>query len=361
MAPPPLTKLAYQTLQQGKSLAGLAHKELSSQLMKLVAPEAMPRTRPISSDSLRLLRRSMADLEQLDWQDAEDGIYPESLLFDIPWLDYASHYPLVWLDLPAYWQRRRTRNIKDLPKDTNPEIYPAYYLQNFHHQTDGYLSDHSASLYDLQVEILFNGTADCMRRRLLAPLRRGLKHFKDRPSACLRVLDIATGTGRTLKQIRAALPELELIGLDLSSAYLGQANRWLNNRRGNLIQLVRGNGEDLPFSNGGLQAVTCVFLLHELPASARQNVLSECWRVLEPGGVLVLADSIQLKDSPQFTDVMENFQSIFHEPFYNDYINDDIDARLHTIGFEGITAESHFMTRVWSARKPGDASHERIC
>ena len=53
---------------------------------------------------------------------------------------------------------------RDLPDTTDPSLYPDYY-QNFHHQTDGYLSDHQA-LYDLQVEILFNGSADAMRRRV---------------------------------------------------------------------------------------------------------------------------------------------------------------------------------------------------
>ena len=102
--------------------------------------------------------------------------------------------------------RRQQRNVRDLPKNTEPSLYPEYYLQNFHHQTDGYLSDHSAELYDLQVEILFNGTADAMRRRVIAPLKRGLRHFNDRAPASLRILDIATGTGRTLHQIRRALP-----------------------------------------------------------------------------------------------------------------------------------------------------------
>jgi hypothetical protein len=49
---------------------------------------------------------------------------------------------------------------------------------------------------------------------------------------------------------------------------------------------------------------------------------------------------------------MENFRRVFHEPYYRDYIGDDIDARLAGVGFEAIRAESHFMTRVWSARKP---------
>ena len=168
----------------------------------------------------------------------------------------------------------------------------------------------------------------------------------------IRVLDIATGTGRTLQQIRAALPHAELIGTDLSEAYLRQANRWLNTGTNPLVQLIRANGESLPLAEETVQAVTCVFLLHELPGEARQNVLNEAWRVLEPGGVFVLADSVQLADSPQFSVAMENFRRVFHEPFYRDYIGDDIDARLQTAGFEGITAETHFMTRVWSARKP---------
>ena len=39
MATDPLTKIAYKTLQQGKSIAGLAHKEISSRLMNLISPD----------------------------------------------------------------------------------------------------------------------------------------------------------------------------------------------------------------------------------------------------------------------------------------------------------------------------------
>jgi ubiquinone/menaquinone biosynthesis C-methylase UbiE len=107
----------------------------------------------------------------------------------------------------------------------------------------------------------------------------------------------------------------------------------------------------MPFAAGSMQAVTCVFLLHELPGEARQAVLNDCFRVLEPGGTLVLADSVQLADSPQFEAAMDNFRRVFHEPYYRDYIADDIDQRLQTAGFEGIRASSHLMTRVWSATK----------
>ena len=77
--------------------------------------------------------------------------------------------------MPSIWARRRKKRTSDFPKRINLESYPDYYLQNFHHQTDGYLSDYSAGLYDIQVEILFNGTADAMRRRIISPLKNGLK------------------------------------------------------------------------------------------------------------------------------------------------------------------------------------------
>jgi ubiquinone/menaquinone biosynthesis C-methylase UbiE len=142
------------------------------------------------------------------------------------------------------------------------------------------------------------------------------------------------------------------VGLDLSSAYLRQANKWLGQLPGELPQLVQGNGETMPFAESTFQGVSCVFLLHELPGEARQNVINDCFRILEAGGVITLADSVQLADSPQFSTVMENFRRAFHEPYYRDYISDDIDARLKAAGFEAVVAESHFMTRVWTARKP---------
>lgn len=352
--PDQLTQLAYRTLQQGKALFGLTHKEVSTRLMQLVAPDGAPAFQPVPPALLDELSAAMARLQDRDWQEAEQGVYPASLLFDAPWLDWASRYPLVWLDMPATWNRRSQRNVRDLPRDVDPQAYPDYYLQNFHHQTDGYLSDHSAALYDLQVEILFNGTADPMRRRVLAPLRLGLQAFADRPASQIRILDVATGTGRTLRQLRGALPQAQLVGLDLSTAYLRQANRWLSELPGELPQLVQGNAEAMPFAAATFQALTCVFLLHELPAEARQNVINDCYRVLEPGGVLVLADSVQLADSPAFRPVMDNFRRGFHEPYYRDYIGDDIEARLAAAGFEAVSAETHFMTRVWVGRKRAD-------
>ncbi|HAE93237.1 MAG TPA: class I SAM-dependent methyltransferase, partial [Hyphomonas atlantica] len=47
--------------------------------------------------------------------------------------------------------------------------------QNFHYQSGGWFTEDSADLYDTQVEALFTGTADAMRRAALAEISRELR------------------------------------------------------------------------------------------------------------------------------------------------------------------------------------------
>tara|TARA_Y100001970_G_C14258191_1_gene877210 strand:- start:5710 stop:6768 length:1059 start_codon:yes stop_codon:yes gene_type:complete len=346
-----LTKIAYQTLQQGKSIAGFAHKELSNRIMDLISPSAQEIKFDFDEELLQKLQESMSELREIDWRESEENLYPQKLLFEGPWLKWFMEYPKLWLDMPLTWKRRQKGNYRDMPKKIDKEFYPDYYLQNFHHQTDGYLSEYSASIYDLQVEILFNGTADSMRRRVISPLKRGLEVFTKDQLNSLKVLDIAAGTGRTLKQLRSAFPNLNLYGIDLSSSYLKEASRYLSSSEGNLVELIQGNAESLPYEDNTFNGITCVYLFHELPSKVREKVIEECYRVLKPKGIFVLADSIQIKDSPDFISIMENFHKNFHEPYYRDYIRDNIVEKLSKAGFQNINGESFFMTRVWSCYK----------
>jgi ubiquinone/menaquinone biosynthesis C-methylase UbiE len=347
-----LTKLAYQTFQQGKSIFGLTHKTLSSQLLNLLTPSAKPKN-PIPPELLLKIQQRLNRLIETDWQDAEQGVYPASVLFDNPWEDFFRYYPEVWLDMPLIWNRAHQKRYQDFSSEIKTEGYPSYYLQNFHHQTDGYLSDRSANLYDLQVEILFNGSADPMRRRILAPLKQGLEQMGAPNSRQTRILDVACGTGRTLKLIRGTLSEVSLFGTDLSAAYLRKANQLLSQNPGELPQLAQANAEELPYLDRYFHGITCVFTFHELPAEVRQQVIDQCYRVTRPGGVFVICDSIQVSDSPEMQPLMDSFPDMFHEPYYRHYTQDNLEERLEQAGFVDIKTEVHFMSKYWSARKPG--------
>lgn len=347
--PDTLTKLAYQTFQQSKQAFGYTHKTLINRLRQVVAPSSTnTSTAEISAETLALLKQRLDALVETDWEDAEAGTYPTSLLFDNPWDDFFKYYPMVVLDTPSVWERSAKKEYQLFSQEIDTTEYPSYYLQNFHHQTDGYLSEMSANLYDLQVELLFNGSADAMRRRILAPLKH---HIEGLSVSTAKILDVACGTGRTLKMLRDTLPKASLHGVDLSPTYLRKANELLTKEPGTLPQLIQTNAEKLPYLDNYFEATVSVFLFHELPGEVRQTVIDECYRVTQPGGLFIICDSIQQLDTPEFAPMMENFPTVFHEPYYRHYSTDDIKARLESAGFHNIEISNHFMSKYWVARK----------
>ncbi|WP_019504785.1 class I SAM-dependent methyltransferase [Pleurocapsa sp. PCC 7319] len=350
--PDPLNKLAYQGFQESKKIFAFLHKQASDRLTHTVIPEQKSKSQPLLPEVLTKLQTKLKKLEEQDWQDARRKIYPSSLLFDNPWSDFFRYYPEMWLDLLKIWERIQQKDYQRFDDAIDKSGYPDYYLQNFHYQTDGYLSDMSANLYDLQVEILFNGAADAMRRRILAPLKQGLETFASLPSQQLKVLDVACGTGRTLRMIRGTLPKVSLFGTDLSPAYLRKANQLLSEISGELPQLLQANAEALPYLDNYFHGLTSVFLFHELPAAARQQVINEAFRVLQPGGVFIICDSMQAIDSPDFQTIMNNFPAIFHEPYYRHYTTDNLEERLEVAGFKNIQVENHFVSKYWIGHKP---------
>jgi ubiquinone/menaquinone biosynthesis C-methylase UbiE len=347
-----LVKLAYETVQQSKSYFGLVHKLLSRQVMEWVAPlEDAPQGVAVPATLVQKIQDRMQALLEEDWQDAEAGVYPANLLFDSAWNDFLTTYPLICLDIPLIWLRARDKQFKDFPQTVNLTDYPNYYTQNFHYQTDGYLSDRSAQIYDLQVELLFNGGADPMRRRILKPLKAALANSTTPPRQ-QRILDLACGTGRTMRMLRGAFPQASLYGSDLSPAYLRRTNELLSQLPGELPQLTQANAEALPYPDNYFHGVSCVFLFHELPAPVRQKVIQEAYRVTQPGGVFLICDSIQTLELPELAPIMENFQRTFHEPFYRNYIEDDLSLRLQTAGFQDVRNFDFFMSKYWVAVKP---------
>ncbi len=345
-------KAAYQTLQWGKNAFGLAHKQTATRVRKLLFPETKAGTLPQPSPMMgQYIRERFQALLDQDWADAEAGLYPISLLFENPWDDFFRYYPAVCLDLPQIWQRAQQKRYREFAPDIETDQYPAYYVQNFHHQTDGYLSDTSANLYDLQVELLFGGTAEPMRRRILPLLKDCEVDGTKITDRAFKLLDVACGTGRTLWQLRSAFAKTSLFGIDLSPAYLRKANQILSQRTGELPQLLQANAEEMPYQENFFHAISSVFLFHELPAIARQQVIEECFRVLRPGGTLVICDSIQLSDSAELAPLMEGFATTFHEPYYSHYIQDDLTERLEQSGFKVTACETHFMSKYVAAQK----------
>lgn len=250
-------------------------------------------------------------------------------------------------DLPQVDQRRLERDgteVRDAAKGEGR--YPTYYLQNFHYQTGGWLSQDSARLYDTQVEILFGGAADAMRRIALGSLARAIRGTDQRR---VRLLDIASGNGRFLRQVLAAYPRIPATGLDLSPAYCEEARKRL--AAWPQVEIVTGAVEQAPFEDASFDAATCVYLFHELPPRVRRDAAREIARLLKPGGIFVLADSIQTGDATDLDRMLEYFPVGFHEPYFTSYLKEDFVALFGEFGFEVEETELAFLTKVSRFRK----------
>ena len=136
----------------------------------------------------------------------------------------------------------------------------------------------------------------------------------------MRLLDIGCGTGRFLDFVKQAWPRLPACGLDMSEAYVRHAKRRLA-RRSRISSCRQGGSHPAP--DNSQDAVTSIFLFHELPPKVRRAALGECARVLKPGGRLVLVDSLQRGDRPDYEGLLELFPQNYHEPYYLSYINED--------------------------------------
>ncbi|HEY8145409.1 MAG TPA: methyltransferase domain-containing protein [Kofleriaceae bacterium] len=335
-----MTRAAYRTQHRAMALQAA----LFGEALRLVA------TRRIRRRDASLGRALAVRFEALmarDLANVEAGLYPRRLLFQMPVARYARRLPALLGDLPRVALRARRRDFRDLPAEVDLAVYPPYYRRNFHWQTDGYLSRRSAELYDLGVELLFGGTADVMRRQVIPPVSRLLAA---EPRAGARLVDLACGTGRTLRQIAVAHPDLALLGVDLSRYYLDEARGVLRHRR---ATLAVANAEAMPLASGSVDAVTCVYLLHELPLDARRRVLAEARRVLRPGGVLAIEDACQPADSPELAGALAQFQRDLHEPYFKSYLQHPIADLAGEAGFEVESVEPHLVSVVVVARANG--------
>lgn len=250
-------------------------------------------------------------------------------------------------DLPAVERRRHIGAGQEVWQAAPRPGYPRYYQQNFHFQSDGWFSPRSAALYDHQVEVLFGGGADAMRRQALLPLRQALD---GRPQQAQRLLDLGCGTGRFLAAVKDNWPRLAVCGLDLAPDYLALAAQRLRPFR--RWQLLQAPAERLPFAAESFDAVSALFLFHELPRGVRQAVVREAARVLRPGGTLILLDSIQRGDVPAYDPLLELFPIAFHEPYYADYVRQDLDQLFASAGFRRVWSEVAYFARVLAYAKP---------
>jgi ubiquinone/menaquinone biosynthesis C-methylase UbiE len=300
-----------------------------------------PPTRERDPELLRHLGEGVVKLHWEDGRNVAEGFYPFDVVKPRGPRRHLENLPRLLVDSLRISRRRRLNLKRDF--DADPGDVPDYMKRNFHFQTDGYFSEASARLYEHQVEVLFSGTAAPMRRMLIRLLKE--KFTLNRP---LRILELAAGTGAATLDFAKSFRIARYTVSDASADYLKLARERLP---GEHFDFVQAPAEKLPFADGSFDLVFSVYLFHELPRAIREEVLRESFRVLAPGGVVGVCDSIQRDDDPKLNGVLEQFPVDYHEPFYKDYTLWDTREALAAAGFREITGQHRLLSKYWVALK----------
>jgi ubiquinone/menaquinone biosynthesis C-methylase UbiE len=116
------------------------------------------------------------------------------------------------------------------------------------------------------------------------------RHFP--PSrAQLTLLDVGCGHGNSSRKFLELRPDVRVIGIDFAASMLTMAQRMTQAAPPDVQQRARWSQADvtrLPFPNSSVDAITGHSVYYML--GDREGFLRECWRVLRPGGRLILLD-----------------------------------------------------------------------
>jgi ubiquinone/menaquinone biosynthesis C-methylase UbiE len=323
---------------------GVAMRQLAKATQRQGNVQAPTRPRPRTSNKVPQRGRLYADMASLlrqDMANVEAGIYPLPIDRDGSLPELLDRSRLFFRDLPDIHRRREQGLHSEVLTEQTAARRPRYYLQNFHFQSGGWMTEDSARRYDTQVEVFFKGTASAMRRQALPPLHEA---FAGRDKRGLRLLDAGAGTGRFIETLKQAWPLLPVTGLDLSEPYGREARHHLARR--SAVDIVVAKAEAIPAADASQDAVTSIFVFHELPPRIRRDALAEFARVLKPGGRLVLVDSLQRGDEPDYDGMLDLFPQNYHEPYFSTYIQEDFPTLARACGLAHVRDVKAFVSKV---------------
>lgn len=344
-------KIPYQDkVTLGYSLArsaGFAVQQLSLPFFEFVTTGRRKSHHALEPQKMRAAYAELFKLLKRDSENIAKGCYPVEVLKPEKVAQHFLRYPRIIYDGYAISKRRSEKDARDFSEEAENFLkdLPEYYQRNFHFQTGGYLTRQSAELYEHQVEILFSGAADAMRR-LIIPL---VKEALPGDGSGLHFLEVGAGTGRLTRFMKLAYPKAKITVLDLSYPYLKKAQD--NLHEFDRLDFVQGAAEDLPFQDAKFDFVYSCFLFHELPHEIRRQVIGEGFRVLKPGGCYGLVDSLQKEDTKDLEWALEQFPVDFHEPFYKNYTMNPMEGLLAAQGFTDIRRDQGFFAKALLARR----------
>ncbi len=109
------------------------------------------------------------------------------------------------------------------------------------------------------------------------------------PSAGERILDLGVGTGTLAIQLKRRCPGANVVGVDIDEQVLALAERKAT-AAGVTIELKNRSADDTGEPSDSFDRVVSSLMVHHLPTATKVSAVKEVFRILRPGGKLLLVD-----------------------------------------------------------------------
>ncbi len=151
------------------------------------------------------------------------------------------------------------------------------------------------------------------------------------------ILELGVGTGRYALALQRAWPDAKIHGVDLGVSELEHA-RLIAARNGCEWDLRQAPAEATGYPDDTFDLVTMFILLHEVPQPVAKAIIAEAYRVLEPGGELIIGDVAPYRHQESlFRSVVLDWETEHRcEPFWRGALLVDRAEILASAGFTGI-------------------------